>query len=100
MFEQAKPETGRDLRQAAGAGFNGLTVGRAAGYVQAWSCCLNPSPRTSKRSVEQIPSLARSLAALEAASLPFFVTHAPGAMLVTDLIEAGAAPSFVGPRAN
>jgi len=29
-----------------------------------------------------------ALAALEAADLPFFITHAPGAMLVTDLIEA------------
>ena len=28
-----------------------------------------------------------ALAALEAASLPFFITHAPGAMLVTDLRE-------------
>jgi uncharacterized protein YcsI (UPF0317 family) len=28
-----------------------------------------------------------SLAALQAARLPFFITHAPGAMLVTDIKE-------------
>ena len=31
-----------------------------------------------------------ALAALQAAALPFFVTHAPGAMLVTDLVEETA----------
>lgn len=35
MSERPSPENGRDVRQAARAGFQGLTVGRAPGYVQA-----------------------------------------------------------------
>lgn len=34
MSDVASPETGRDVRHAARAGFDGLTVGRAAGFVQ------------------------------------------------------------------
>lgn len=35
MFEARRSETGHDVRLAARAGFNGLTVGRAPGRVQA-----------------------------------------------------------------
>lgn len=38
-----------------------------------------------------------ALAALQAAELPFFITHAPGAMLVTDLIERAPTCSFAPP---
>lgn len=54
-------ETGADLRRLARAGFDGQTVGRAPGFIQA-----------------------------NLYAVPFFISHAPGAMLVTDLKEAPA----------